>query len=116
MGLLDKAITNKLITPVGDIDILLADFQQNNPLFHCIVLEFEVGEQQALADIVNMTAFHGAVCCSLPHGRGLVLLPGALDMELFSHQFSMVTGSTVLLQFSASSSSHAVEILSTCLQ
>ena len=104
MGLLDKAVSK-------DINTVITGFQQKNPMFHSIVLQFCAGQEQGLADIAEMTTFHGAVCCSLPQGNALVLLPGDLDMELFSHQLSRSTGSTVLFQFSAHTPSLALEAL-----
>ena len=79
-------------------------------------MKFAKNQQQALADIAEMTAFHDAACYSLPGSKGLVLLPGGLDMELFSNQLSKSTGSTVLFQFSANSSAVAIETLSPYLR
>ena len=114
MGLLDKAITSESQGSAAsrDIKTVIVDFQRQNVLFHCVVLQFNNDRQQRLADIAAMTAPHGAVCCSLSRKNGLVLLPGKLDMELFSHQLSKSTCSTVLCQFSANVPSVAIETLS----
>ena len=118
MGLLEKAINNKTETDAvpGDIKTIISDFQQINPFFHCVVLRFNEGREQGLNCIAEITAFHGVVCLGLPGENGLVLLPGRLDMELFSHQLSESTGSTVLFQFSVNSPSLALESLSPYLQ
>jgi hypothetical protein len=114
MGLLSKAITTKpgVIPVSGAIKAVIANFHHRNPLFHCIVLQFKDDQQQGLADIAAMTASHGVDCCGLSRGNGLVLLPGNLDMELFSHQLSQSTGSTVLFQFSANATPLAFDTLS----
>ena len=114
MGLLGKAIARK--GSDSDIQTAINEFNQKNPLFHCIILQFGDSQRQGFSDIAVMTASYGAVCCNL-HGRnGLVLLPGQLDMELFSHRLSKSTGSTVLFEFSANSSSLALETLIPYLQ
>jgi hypothetical protein len=75
-------------------------------------MRFDGNKQQLLSDIARMTAFHGAACCGLQNNSILVLLPYGLDMELFAHRLSRSTGSTVIFQFSANSSSLAFETLS----
>ena len=120
MGLLGKAIARSGTDNTGvrpaDIQAGIKDFHQKNPLFHCVILQFGDSQRQGLSDIAVMTASYGAVCCGLHGKNGLVLLPGQLDMELFSHRLSKSTGSTVLFQFSASSSSLAFETLIPYLQ
>ena len=115
MGLLSKAATEnpqvRIIADYEDIWNAVYNFYNINSLYHCIVMEFAGNQQQALADIAEMTAFHGALCYSFPDNKGLVLLPGGLDMELFSNRLSKSTGSTVLFQFSANSSAVALETL-----
>ena len=106
MGLLDKAITNS-----DDIKAVIVAFQQKNTCFHCVVLQFIDEPQQGLSAIAEMAAHHGLVCGSLPRQKGFVLLPGNLDMELFSHHFSKCTRSSVIFAFSADSSSLAFETL-----
>ena len=122
MGLLNKATAeipqshqNSRIG-TGDMRAAINDFYAKNPLFHCVVMQFAGNRQQALADIAEMIAFHDAACYSLPGSNGLVLLPGGLDMELFSSQLSKSTGSTVLFQFSANSSTVAIETLGSYLR
>ena len=120
MGLLDKVVAR--VSPdatsagLTDIEIAINDFHQENPMFHCVVMHFSNGQQQGISDIARMAASHGVVCFSLDGNNGLILLPGRLDMELFSHQFSQSTGSTVLFQFSANSPFVALETLSPYLQ
>ena len=120
MGLLGRAETRSghvgAKPGIGNIQAAIDDFQKKHSLFHCIVLQFADNPQQGLSDIAEMTAFHGADCLCLHGGNGLVLLPGALDMELFAHQLSQSTGSTVIFQFTADSSSLALETLSNYLQ
>ena len=115
MGLLGKAIAwnNTGLAKSGsqDIQAAIGDFYQKNSLFHCLVLQFPDDSQQGLSDIAVMTASFGAVCHNLHDRIGLVLLPGVLDMELFSHRLSRSTSSTVLFQFSASSPSLAIKTL-----
>jgi hypothetical protein len=120
MGLLGKAIVRnspRVLSknaPVG-IQATINGFQQKNPLFHCVVLQFN-GGQDHLLDIAEMTALHSIVCCGLSGSNCLLLFPGTLDMELFSHRLSKSTGSTVLFQFSANSASLALETLTPYLQ
>jgi hypothetical protein len=115
MGLLGKAISRKDLdstdTPLGDIQAVIADFYNKNPVFHCIVLQAG-GDGKAFSDIAGLMAGHDAVCADLPDGNCLVLLPGGLDMELFSHRLSNSTGLAVLSQVNAISPSLAFEILS----
>jgi len=98
------------------IQAAINGFHRENPLFHCVVMHLGTDDEQCISDIALMTAFHGAVCLSLTGGNGLLLLPGGLDRELFSHQISRSTGSTVLFQFSANASSLAFETLSPYLR
>ncbi|MCL1837231.1 MAG: hypothetical protein FWG46_06775 [Treponema sp.] len=115
MGLLGRAASRNspgfLNAGAGNVQEAIENFRRQYPLFHCIVMQFEDGREEDLHDIAAMTALHGAVCLSLSGGKGLVLLPGALDMELFSHQLSESTGSTVAFQFTADSPSLALETL-----
>ena len=120
MGLLGKVMVrnDSNSTDLGSIDIQTAigNFHQKNPQFHCVVMRFEGGLQQGLSDIAVMTASYGTACHSLHGKNGLVLLPGELDMDLFSHRLSKSTDSTVLFQFSANSPSLALETLIPYLQ
>jgi len=115
MGLLDKVVARNSPdnTSVGlsDIHIAINDFHQGNVSFHCVVMHFNNDQQQGISDIARMAASHGVVCFGLAGDNALLLLPGRLDMELFSHQLSQSTGSTVLLQFSANSPTVALETL-----
>jgi len=63
-----------------------------------------------------MISCHGADVADLPGGNILVLLPGALDRELFTHRISHSTGLPVLSQLSADSPALALETLSPYLQ
>ena len=120
MGLLGKAASRNspgfLSAGAGNVQEAIENFYQQYPSFHCIVMQFDGGREEDLHDIAKMSAFHGSVCLSLSDGKGLVLLPGALDMELFSNQLSKSAGSTVVFQFTADSSSLAFETLSSYLQ
>jgi hypothetical protein len=112
MGLLGKAIAWNELNPdgagviSGDIQSIIADFNQKNPLFHCILLQ-----GAAPTEVVDMVASYGAVCAGISGEKCLVLLPGGLDMELFAHRLSGSTGSTVLLRMSVPSASLAIEML-----
>ena len=101
--------------PAVDIQAAITAFHRNNALFHCIVLRFETGRQRDIAGIAEMVSSHGAECFGLPGENVLVLLPSRLDMELFSHQLARSTGSTVVFQFSANTSSIAIETLNSYL-
>lgn len=120
MGLLGKVKTRGGTVYEGsgfeDIQAAIDGFQKKHSPFHCIVLRFSDDQRQVFSDVAEMTAFHGAVCCRLPSKNDLVLLPGTLDMELFSHQISLSTGSAVLFQFTADSSSLALETLKNFIQ
>jgi hypothetical protein len=85
------------------------DFHYKNPQFHSIV--FQGSKTSTSEDIYDMVACHGATAADLPGGNILVLLPGALDRELFAHRLSHSTGSTVLIQFRVNSPSLALETL-----
>jgi hypothetical protein len=92
-----------------DIQALIDRFHLKNPLFSCVLLRPESGEKRDFLEIADMAGFHGIECAWLPNGNFLILLPAALDMDLFSHRFSKSTGSTVITQFSADSPSFAFE-------
>ena len=107
MGLLGKAVASNNDTESAGTERfegLIVRFHRKRPLFHCIVL-------RGKGDIAVMLACHGAAYRDLPGGNSLVLLPGALDRELFAHRLSRSTGSAVLSQFSANSASLALKTL-----
>jgi len=56
-----------------------------------------------LLEIADMAGAYGIECAYMSNGNCLILLPGSLDIELFSHRFSKSSGSTVISQFSADS-------------
>jgi len=86
-------------------------FWEEHPFFHCIVLARE-GRQAGLSkEVAVMAGCHGAECRDLSGKSCVVLLPGALDMELFSHRIAGSTGSAVAFQFSADSAAKALEAL-----
>jgi len=129
MGLLGKAnaksdnvpsgnIPNEDTTSVDirafsiDIQALIDRFHFNNPLFHCLLLRPASGGEPSVRkrdflELAGMAGSHGIECACLPNGNYLILLPGSLDIDLFSHRFSKSTGSTVVTQFSADSPSIA---------
>jgi len=123
MGLLGKAgaksdnVRNEISAPVDirafsiDIQALIDRFHMKNPLFHCILMRPGTGEKRDFLEIAGMAGFHGIECAYLSNGNCLILLPGSLDIDLFSHRFSKSSGSTVITQFSADSSSFAFEQL-----
>ena len=99
-----------------DIQALIDRFHLKNPLFHCILLRPESGGEPSVRkrdflEIADMAGFHGIECALLPNGNCLILLPSALDIDLFSHRLSKSSGSTVITQFSADSPSFAFEQL-----
>jgi hypothetical protein len=94
-----------------DIQALIDRFHLKNPLFHCVVLRSESGEKRGFMEIGDMAGAYGIECACLPNGNCLLLLPGSLDADLFSHRFSKSSGSTVISQFSADSPSYAFEQL-----
>jgi len=105
MGLLDKVDAGRAgaggASDSGDIRAVIADFCRENPLFHCIVFKHDGGEGRLSRKISDMTGCHGVACRDLSGRNCMVLLPGELDMELFSHRISNSTGASVLFQFSA---------------
>ena len=120
MGLLGKAGT-QAVPPkensTQDIKRVITEFSKGQPLFHCVVIWIDEGSgKEIITDINNMSSGHGVLCIDLPGKNCLILLPGELDMELFSHRFSKSTGSTVRFQFSANSLSLALETSSPYLQ
>jgi len=99
-----------------DIQALIDRFHLINPLFHCVLMKPESGGEPSVRkrdflEIAGMTGAHGIECAWLPNGNCLILLPAALDMDLFSHRLSKSSGSTVITQFSADSPSFAFEQL-----
>jgi hypothetical protein len=109
MGLLGKA-NAKSDTDSLDIQSFIGGFHQKNPLFHCLLLGPGNGGSRDLQEIAAMSGCGIEYAC-LPDGNCLVLLPGGLDIGLFSHRFSKSSGSAVILQFSADSVSSAIEQL-----
>jgi hypothetical protein len=91
-----------------ELESAIVNFHRKIPVFHGIVLQGQVSG--------GMIASHGAVCVDLPGGNTFVLLPGALDRELFAHRLSHSTGSAVLAQFCVNSPSLALETLSPYLR
>jgi hypothetical protein len=115
MGLLGKANAK---SDAGSIDLQSLDIQafinrfyQENPLFHCLLLGPESGEKYNFLEIAAISGSYGIECVCLPNGNYLILMPGSLDIDLFSHRFSKSSGSTVILQFSTDSPSSAIEKL-----
>ena len=124
MGLLGKAnaksdnvpngnIPNEDTAPVDirafsiDIQALIDRFHFNNPLFHCLLLKPGSGDKNVFLEIAGMAGAYGIECSCLPNGNWLILMPGNLDIDLFSHRFSESSGSTIISQFSADSPSLA---------
>ena len=117
MGLLGKANAKSDSVPAEDsvdirafsIDIqaLIDRFHLKNHLFHCVLLRPENGDRKGFMEIAGMAGTYGIECSCLPNGNCLMLLPGTLDIELFSHRFAKSSGSTIISQFSADSSSLA---------
>ena len=119
MGLLGKAIAKNNLNLAAsavsaapavptDLESAIVNFHRKIPVFHGIVLQGQVSG--------GMIASHGAVCVELPSGNTFVLLPGALDRELFAHRLSHSTGSAVLSQFCVNSPSLALETISPYLR
>ena len=118
MGLLGKANEKSDINEIVDIrafsiDIqaLIDRFHLKNPLFYCLLLKPESGEKRDFLEIAGMADLYGIECAYLPNGNCLILLPGSLDIDLFSHRLSKSSGSTLITQFSADSPSFAFEQL-----
>jgi hypothetical protein len=119
MGLLGKANAKSDNVPVEnavsvdirafsiDIQALVDRFHMKNPLFHCVLLKSESGEKRNFMEIADMAGAYGIECAYLPNGNCLILMPGGLDIDLFSHRFSKSSGLTVFSQFSADSPSLA---------
>ena len=99
-----------------DIQALIDRFHLKNPLFHCLLLRPGNGgepsvRKRAFLEIAGMAGSYGVEGACLPNGNYMVLLPGSLDINLFSHRFSKSSGSSVITQFSADSPSFAFEQL-----
>jgi len=123
MGLLGKAIAINAYTGSGASDgggassairSFINDFHYKNHRFHGIV--FQGSEAYNSDDVYGMISCHGGAVADLPGGNSLVLLPGALDRELFAHRLSHSAGLTTLFQLSADSPSLALETLNPYLQ
>jgi hypothetical protein len=114
MGLLKKTVSIGFPDgSSGKIKAALEKFRNTYPLFHCIVLNFngnptgnpadiQLNFQEKFSGINEMIAGCGAECIYLPEGC-LVLLPGGLDMDLFSRRLSKSSGSTLLAKCSVDS-------------
>jgi len=118
MGLLGKAneksdINESIDIRAFSIDIqaLIDRFHLKNPQFYCLLLKPESGGKREFLEIADMTGLYGIECAYLPNGNCLILLPAALDIDLFSHRLSKSSGSTIITQFSANSPSFAFEQL-----
>jgi len=125
MGLLGKAIAINAhaaggVTPHGGvtsgggaathaIQSFINDFHYKNPQFHGIV--FQGNTSSGSEDIYDMIACHGATVADLSGGNLLVLLPGALDRELFAHRLCHSAGLSILSGVSADSPALALETL-----
>jgi hypothetical protein len=122
MGLLVKAnAKNNVVEKPASVDIrafsidiqaLIDRFHLKNPLFHCLLLRSESGgavngDKNGFLEISDMAGSYGIECSCLPNGNCLILMPGTLDIDLFSHRFSESTGSMIVSQFSADSPSLA---------
>ena len=94
----------------GAIRSFINDFHYTNSQFHGIV--FQEGEASKTEDIYDMIACHGATVADLSGGNILVLLPGALDRELFAHRLSHSASLSILSQLSADSPALALKTLS----
>jgi hypothetical protein len=129
MGLLGKAIAINahIAASKGDaasksvvsaathaIQTFINDFHYENPQFHSIV--FQESETSKSEDIYDMIACHGATVADLPEGNILVLLPGALDRELFAHRLCHSAGLSILSQLSADSPALAFDALNPYLR
>jgi hypothetical protein len=127
MGLLGKAIA--INAHAGDaaskggvvsaathaIQTFINDFHSTNPRFHGIVFRKSEASRSS-EDIYDMIACHGATLADLSGGNLLVLLPGALDRELFAHRLCHSAGLSILSQLSVDSPALALETLSPYLQ
>jgi hypothetical protein len=99
------------------VQSFIADFHRKNPQFHGIVLQGSSTSAVSQGEhIYDMVACHGAEVADLPGKNILVLLPGALDRELFAHRLGQSTGLPLLSQLSADSPSLALVTLSPYLQ
>jgi len=117
MGLLEKAdAKNASGGSVGPLDLagvktLVADFSLMHRSFHCLILR-RGGDGNGLSrELAEMTSCHGAVCGDMAGGKCILLLPGTLDMELFSHRISKSSGAIVVFQSSYDSPSTALDSL-----
>jgi hypothetical protein len=86
-----------------DIQALIDRFHLKNPRFGCILMRTENGKRRDFLEIAGMAGGYGIECAYLPDGNCLILLPAALDMDLFSHRLSKSSGLTVITKFSAAS-------------
>ena len=128
MGLLGKAIAINAHTGSGvsdggvaagnhasgsydslGVQSFINDFHYKNPQFHGIV--FQGNTSSGSEDIYDMIACHGATVADLSGGNLLVLLPGALDRELFAHRLCHSAGLSILSGVSADSPALALETL-----
>jgi hypothetical protein len=91
------------------------DFHHTNPQFHGIVFQKSEASKSS-EDIYDMIVCHGATVADLSGGNIFVLLPGALDRELFAHRLCHSAGLSILSQVSVDSPVLALERLSPYLQ
>jgi len=94
----------------------IADFSPENPFFHCVILRHGGGQEGLSGEISDLAANHGIVCRDLSDSECILLLPGELDMELFSHRISRSTETVPVFQFSTDSPSSAFATLRSYLE
>jgi hypothetical protein len=97
------------------IQTFINDFHHTNPQFHSIVFRKSEASRSS-EDIYDMIVCHGATVADLSGGNVLVLLPGALDRELFAHRLCHSAGLSILSQLSADSPALALETLNPYLR
>jgi len=119
MGLLDRieamdAGRDPPAAPGGVPDAareLVTGFARGSASFHVLILRRDCGDGGLSDAVTALAGAHGARCADLPGGECLVLLPGALDPDLFAHRICDSAGASAVFRFSSGSADEALGTL-----
>ena len=110
MGLLDK-IERGPEGSLADIDGVLESFSRRESPFHCAVFRRDENPESLRDEISCLAASQDALCLGISLGVCAVLLPGALDIALFSHRISRSSNSIEAFSLTTDSAQRAMDAL-----
>jgi len=90
----------------------LIQYQKQNPLFSCIVIDFPgkssgAAKNEFAGKLAQMTRLAG-ITSALPNGRSIVLLPAGIDRDLIAHRLSASLKTKTLAAVSADNPDNAL--------